>query len=132
MNMRFDAFTLDTSYYYEAANPGARVNSPTHEVSAKLSIPLYDTRPLVLGADWDIAGAETEGTVKVPFADYWSAKVSGGWDLAANDWTNLRTEIKYDDNYLIYGGYYRVRHNVTTNNLSHRFGVIFELKGPDG
>ncbi|MCB9994747.1 MAG: LPS-assembly protein LptD [Hyphomicrobiaceae bacterium] len=128
--LRFDAFTLDTNYYYEAANPAAGVTKPTHVVSAKVAVPLYDDRPVVVRGAWNIAGATVDGSVSVPFADYWSAKVGGSWDLAASDWTSLRTEVKYDDNYLIYGGYYRIGHNIVTNNLSHRFGVILNLKGP--
>jgi len=97
--------TFDSSYYYEAARPSRGSVDDTHRVAADLG---------------------------VPFADYWRASGGLDYDLAVRDWTEVRAEVGYDDEYLYYGANYTAEHSPATGVVDHRFGIDFGLRGTEG
>ena len=72
-------------------------------------------------------------TLPVPFVDYWTANLYGGWDLAANKWLVAGGGAHYDDGYLRYGADIQADGptNVNTPN-GVSFSATLALKGLNG
>ncbi len=98
-------FSLD--YLYVAANAARGVLTDQHEVVAGVTLP-------------------------VPFVDYWTGNVYGGWDIAANKWLVAGGGAHYDDGYLRYGADIQATGptNVTPNAVT--FSATLDLKGLNG
>ena len=98
-------YSVGGDYIYLPAEPAAGVLADQHEVTMRAGAPL----PL----------------------DYWFAKGSLSWDLAAGQWLEARGELVYDDGYFLAGGFAQANGPTHDDGDSVQFGLRFALKAPN-
>jgi LPS-assembly protein len=107
-NYRIGSYDFSLDYLYVAANPDRGVLTDQHEVVAGVTLP-------------------------VPFVDYWTANVYGGWDIAANKWLVAGGGAHYDDGYLTYGADIQAYGPTNVNaSTGVAFSATLGLKGLNG
>jgi len=105
-DMDFGPYSVGGDYIYLPADTDIGVPVDQHELTVRASAPL----PI----------------------DYWNAKTSFSWDIAANEWLEARGEVYYDDGYFLAGGFAQANGATHEKPDSVTFGVKFALKAPDG
>ncbi len=71
------------------------------------------------------------GSIRVPFGEYWYAKLGAGWNIRTNSFIDHRAIIGYDDGYFALETSYGASGG-PLNPTNQTYKVTFKLKGPDG